>query len=374
MCVSPIIMDSESTSPATRFHVAVDVVALTINDGLLQVAVVQREGNVSCIAESDDGPVREVPREPFDYALPGGLVNWESENLVEAAQREVREETGISIDASALEQIGAYGDVGRDPRSGRTISVAYVAFSPKFASPLAGGDAVTAKFMDVVEVLAEPNRLEFDHGTILRHAIQKVRQLMETKPIALQFCDEEFTMSELRHVYEVMFHHAYNADADTRRFADRLRNDSGFASRRSTNQQIARISRALSEASSDLAMSFSDVPMRQSSGRSATRDSDVISKMQNLLAEEYRRSWRVTDSRSSTARDRLKLSFDPANFARKVEAIPGFVQRVEGRSKLSSSGIGKPAQVYRKGKATQLDPPLVVPKKPTKAPKRAPRS
>ena len=367
-------MDPKSTPPATRFHVAVDVVALTINDGLLQVAVVRRGGDVSCIADPDTGLVREVPREPFDYALPGGLVNWESEDLVDAAQREVLEETGIRIDTSALVQIAAYGDVGRDPRSGRTISVAYVAFSPKFASPLAGSDAVTAEFMDVVEVLAAPNRLEFDHAQILRDAIQRVRQLMETTPIALQFCAEEFTMSELRHVYEVMFHHAYNADADTQRFADRLRNDSGFASRRSTNQQIARISRALSEASSELAMPFSDVPMRLSSGRSVTRNSDVISKMQNLLAEEYRRSWRVTDSRSSTSRERLKLSFDAANFTRKVEAIPGFVQRVEGKSKLSSSGIGKPAQVYRKGKAVQLDPPLTVPKKPTKSPKRRPRS
>jgi hypothetical protein len=58
----------------TYFHVAVDVVALTIKRNLLQVAVVQREGSLSCILDRKSGYVQEVPREPFDYAIPGGHV------------------------------------------------------------------------------------------------------------------------------------------------------------------------------------------------------------------------------------------------------------------------------------------------------------
>jgi len=342
-------MNFDPTSPndelVPKFHVAVDVVALTIRHNLLQVAVVRRKGDTSCIADKLTGIVAEVPREPFDYALPGGLVGWESESLVDAARREVDEETGIEIGADDLVQIGAYGDVDRDPRSGRTVSVAFVAFIPNFASPLAGSDAASAEFMDVVELLAAPNRIEFDHAQI-----------------------------ELRHVYEVIFHPAYNHDADTLRYADRLRRDSEWQSLRDTERQIARISRAVMESSEELDLPLSDVPMRFNTVTNYARNNDVLFKVQNLLATEYRRSTRSTDRDEKSAREKLKLSFDAANFARKVEAIPGFVQRVEGKSRPSAGGVGKPAQVYRKGRIERLDPPLTVPKKPTKSPKRPPRA
>ena len=371
-------MDFHPTPPTpgfpARFHVAVDVVALTIRHNLLQVAVVRRKGETSCVLDKSLGRVVKTPRLPTDYALPGGHVNWESESLVDAARREVLEETGISIEPDDLIQLGAYGDVGRDPRPGRTVSVAFVAFSPYFASPLAGSDATTAEFIDVVELLAAPNRLEFDHSTIVRNAIERVRLLMETTPIALKFCEDEFTMSELRHVYEVMFHPAYNPDADTLRYADRLRRDTEWKMLRDTERQIARISRAVMESSEELDLPLSDVPMRFNLVNNYTRNNDVLFKVQNLLATEYRRSTRSTDRDEKSAREKLKLSFDAANFARKVEAIPGFVQRVEGKARPSAGGVGKPAQVYRKGRTERLDPPLTVPKKPTKAPKRPSRA
>lgn len=371
-------MDFHPTPPTpgfpARFHVAVDVVALTIRHNLLQVAVVRRPDDTSWVFDKDQKKVIETPRRPTDYALPGGHMNLESESLVDAARQTVMKKTGIEIVAEDLIQLGAYGDVGRDPRPGRTVSVAFVAFSPSFASPLPGSNAATAEFMDVVEVLSDPNRLEFDHSTIVRNAIQRVRLLMETTPIALKFCEDEFTMSELRHVYEVMFHPAYNPDADTLRYADRLRRDSEWQSLRDTERQIARISRAVMESSEELDLPLSDVPMRFNTVTNYARNNDVLFKVQNLLATEYRRSTRSTDRDEKSAREKLKLSFDAANFARKVEAIPGFVQRVEGKSRPSAGGVGKPAQVYRKGRIERLDPPLTVPKKPTKAPKRPSRA
>ncbi len=110
-----------------HFHVAVDVVALTIKRNLLQVAVVRRDNPMSCIMDERTGIASEVARMPTDYALPGGRVQWKNENLIDAARRELAEETGIKLSRDDLIQIGAYGDVGRDPRSGRTISVAFVA-------------------------------------------------------------------------------------------------------------------------------------------------------------------------------------------------------------------------------------------------------
>jgi 8-oxo-dGTP diphosphatase len=362
-----------TTDFPTYFHVAVDVVALTIKRNLLQVAVVQRKGPQSCILDHKTGFVREVPREPFDYALPGGHVEWQGESLVEAACRELFEETSIEVKPEDLVQIGAYGNVGRDPRPGRTVSIAYVAFSPDFASPFAGSDAANAKFIDVVEVLADPNRLEFDHNQIIRDAISRVRELMERTPIALKFCDEEFTLGDLRHVYEVMFHHAYNPDAETLRFADRIRreelkSDSSFAER-----QIHVLSKAFNESSKNelmMSMPMNDMRMGLSSGRKMTRDQDVLSKVQKLLVEEYRRASRVSTPGEKSAREKMKLSFDAANFARKAEVIDGFIEKVPGKTRHSSSGTGKPAQVYRRGKAEKLDPPLIIPRRATKPAKR----
>ena len=358
----------------TNFHVAVDVVALTIKRNLLQVAVVQRKGPRSCILDPKTGIVREVSREPFDYALPGGHVEWQGESLVEAACRELLEETSIEVKPEDLVQIGAYGGIGRDPRSGRTVSIAFVAFSPDFASPFAGSDAAKAKFMDVIEVLADPNRLEFDHNQMIRDAISRVRELMERTPIALKFCDEEFTLGDLRHVYEVMFHHAYNPDADTLRFADRIRREESKFDSSIAERQIHVLSKAFSESSKNelmMSMPMNDMRMGLSSSRKMTRDQDVLSKVQKLLEEEYRKASRVSTPGEKSAREKMKLSFDAANFARKAETIEGFIERVPGRTRHSTSGTGKPAQLYRRGKAEKLDPPLIIPRRTTKPPKRA---
>ena len=366
-------MEPTTQPKVPEFHVAVDVVALTIKRNLLQVAVVQRKGAQSCIRDPKDGIVREVPREPFDYALPGGLVELSDQNLVEAACRELLEETSIEVKPEDLVQIGAYGDVDRDPRSGRTVSIAYVAFSRDFASPFAGSDAANAKFMDVVEVLADPNRLEFDHNQIIRDAISRVRELMERTPIALKFCDEEFTLGDLRHVYEVMFHHAYNPDADTLRFADRIRREESKSDSSIAERQIHVLSKAFSESSKNelmMSMPMNDMPMGLSSGRKMTRDQDVLAKVQKLLEEEYRRASRVSTPGEKSAREKMKLSFDAANFARKAELIEGFIERIPGRTRQSSSGTGKPAQLYRRGRAEKLDPPLIIPRRATKPAKR----
>lgn len=229
----------------SHFNVAVDVVALTIKRGLLQVAVVQRHGDISCIVDKRTGISSEVTRQDIDFALPGGRVEETDQTLSHAAQRELHEETSITIDPKDLIQIGAYGDRGRDPRPGRTISVAFVALSPEFGLPFAGSDAERAQFVDVVEILSPPNRLEFDHGQIIRDAITTVRDLMERTPVALKLCGKEFTMSELRHVYEIIFHHAYNPDANFERYAERIRREDEKFGSKVFDDQIKSLSRAV---------------------------------------------------------------------------------------------------------------------------------
>ena len=66
----------------------------------------------------------------------------------------------------------------------------------------------------------------------------------------------------------------------------------------------------------------------------------------------------------------MRLSFDAANFARKAELIEGFIEKIPGKTRHSSSGTGKPAQVFRRVKAEKLDPPLIIPRRATKPAKR----
>src|SRR5262249_9693462 len=85
--------------------------------------------------------------EPFRgrWALPGGFVR-EHEDLQAAAERELAEETGVR--GVFLEQVGAVGTPGRDPR-GHVVTLVYVALVAADRHPLASsGDARLARWFD----------------------------------------------------------------------------------------------------------------------------------------------------------------------------------------------------------------------------------
>jgi 8-oxo-dGTP diphosphatase len=94
------------------------------------------------------------------WALPGGFVD-EGERLVDAARRELREETGLTV--VDLEQLYAAGDPGRDPR-GWTVSVVYLArVTAGELTPIAADDADEVGWFPLDELPA----LAFDHAMIL---------------------------------------------------------------------------------------------------------------------------------------------------------------------------------------------------------------
>lgn len=166
-------------------HLAADVVILTIREDRFEVLLIRRG------------------KEPFigELAIPGGFVERD-ETVDEAADREVREETSVWAKEARLEQFGVYSDPGRDPRK-RVVSVAYVAMVPNPPQARAGGDAATAQWIAVDQALGE--RLAFDHHRILADAVEHARRQLEYTTAATAFCGKEFTISELRHVYEIIW-------------------------------------------------------------------------------------------------------------------------------------------------------------------------
>jgi 8-oxo-dGTP diphosphatase len=199
--------------------VAVDLVILTIRDDALCALVVRRG----------------IPPYKGKWALPGGFV-LDSETLDEAARRELAEETGLIALPVHLEQLASYGDPRRDPR-GRVVSVAYLALGPDLPDPVAGSDASAARWTQVSEVSAG-GRLAFDHARILADGVERARGKLEYSPLASSFCAEEFTVNELRRVYEIV----WGTELDPRNFHRKVTSADGFLepTGRSTNRQGGR--------------------------------------------------------------------------------------------------------------------------------------
>ena len=162
--------------------------------------------------------------EPFAgaWALPGGFVQPD-EGLDAAAARELDEETGVAEDSVYLEQLRSYGSPGRDPRM-RVITVAYWGACAEIPSPMGGSDAAQAELVPVSEIEDGEIELAFDHGAIVSDALERVRAKLEYTAVAARFCAPEFTISELRKVYETI----WNTKLDPGNFQRKVRENRSF--------------------------------------------------------------------------------------------------------------------------------------------------
>lgn len=164
-----------------RITLAVDAVIFTVERGDLKVLLIQ------------------MKKAPFEgrWAFPGGLIDH-SETTEHAARRVLKTQTGVND--VYLEQLATFDEPTRDP-IGRVVSVAYFALVPRLGVEL----HTTEKYADVRwwNVSRLP-KLAYDHGQIAQVALARLRAKLEYTNVVWSLLDEEFTLTELQRIYEVI--------------------------------------------------------------------------------------------------------------------------------------------------------------------------
>ena len=162
-------------------HMAVttDCVIFTYEDRKLKVLLVRRGA------------------EPYKgkWAFPGGFLRMD-ETAEQGALRELREETALK--PSSIGQLGVFSGIDRDPRE-RVLTIAWYALV-KPSEVVGGDDADEAAWFPVDDIPP----LAFDHGQILRAALERLRRDIHFQPVGFDLLDDEFTIPDLQRLYEAI--------------------------------------------------------------------------------------------------------------------------------------------------------------------------
>lgn len=164
------------------------------------------EGNISVL-------LIKRKYDPFkgQWAIPGGFV-LDDESLEEAVERELFEETGIKI--NYLEQLYTFGKPDRDPR-GRVVSIAYFGLvRPNAFKIYASTDADQVQWFNINDL----PKLSFDHGVILKVAIERLQAKITYEPIGFELLDKKFPFSDLEKLYTTLL----GREIDRRNFRKKI--------------------------------------------------------------------------------------------------------------------------------------------------------
>tara|TARA_Y100000766_G_scaffold277374_1_gene282672 strand:- start:1687 stop:2133 length:447 start_codon:yes stop_codon:yes gene_type:complete len=108
---------------------------------------------------------RKYPPMEGAWAFPGGFVD-QGENPIDAAVRELKEETGL--DGTDPKLLMVMGDADRDPRK-HIVSIVYEIQVSEDQQPIAGDDAADARFWPISTLLSGEIEFAGDHLTILKN-------------------------------------------------------------------------------------------------------------------------------------------------------------------------------------------------------------
>lgn len=156
--------------------------------------------------------------EPFKdgWTLPGAFLHMD-ELFRDTCTRILKTKLGMAN--LYLEQLYTFDQVDRDPR-GRVISVAYYTLiNPRRFAVAAGKMANDVRWFKASEM----PKLGFDHKTIFKAALQRLKSKILYFPVGFELLDEEFTMTELHELYETIL----GIELDRRNFRRKIL-DSGY--------------------------------------------------------------------------------------------------------------------------------------------------
>ncbi|MBT64116.1 MAG: NUDIX hydrolase [Puniceicoccaceae bacterium] len=158
--------------------------------------------------------MRGVP--PFQdcWSLPGGPI-LETEAPEAACLRKLEEDMGLKVEY--LEQLYTFGAPDRDPRK-RAFSISYFALIAESEEPLAWGeDSRTAQWFHIDQL--PESGWAFDHQQIVQMAIKRLRAKLSYEPVGLSLLAEEFSLSELKRIYDVIL----GTELDRRNFQKKMK-------------------------------------------------------------------------------------------------------------------------------------------------------
>lgn len=204
----------DRAAPASRWplpSVTVDIVAFAVLEADLKVLLVRRKVS------------------PFlgAWALPGGFVRVgptaeeQGEDLDEAAERELLEETHLPPGSVRLRQLATFGPAGRDPRT-RVITVAHwCGVRPELAAFARAGTDAEETWWCPTRRLGDVE-LAFDHRTILERGLAALQEAVLEEEADRELTPEVFSVAELRAVHEVVLGRPLDAGNFRRHFLSRL--------------------------------------------------------------------------------------------------------------------------------------------------------
>lgn len=177
-----------------KFYVGIDCIIFGFDKGELNLLLLKRN------FEPAKGK----------WSLMGGFIQ-ENESADDAAKRVLSELTGL--EDVYMEQIGAFGDVNRDPGE-RVISLAYYALININEYDRELVQQHNAHWVNINEV----PELIFDHSEMVRKARKIMKEKASHKPIGFNLLPELFTLTQLQNLYEAI----YGETMDKRNFRKRI--------------------------------------------------------------------------------------------------------------------------------------------------------
>ena len=174
-------MQDQLVQPAVEYEkpiATVDIALFTLVGTSLQVAVQRRRV------------------EPYkgQCALVGGYVHVDKDEDTRATARRVLQHKA-GLDVAYLEQLSTFSGALRDPR-GWSLSIAYMALVPETRLQAANA-------LELYPVDRHPD-LPFDHGKIISAGVERLRSKSLYSSLPAFVMPEEFTLTELQRVYEII--------------------------------------------------------------------------------------------------------------------------------------------------------------------------